>query len=562
MIPFLLALSVCSLYLLLPYPELLAPRFGEAGAWLILLAIVGVWLACATPARGARSGPGSPWPRLRAFEAALVLAFLAGFALLEWPYLTLPFAYRGDEDHHLQGARLLERALATGASREAVASSLAGWLGRYPPALLALETLCANRWLGTDTLEWTHRLTAFLPMALFALWPYLALRARGVPAAESWPALICLPFVPVVFYHAAVTYIEPLLLLVQGIVLLRVAGLDRFETRDLFEIACLASIAGVVKETSPAVLAPVAAWLAWKGLSRREEPLRRRAGVTARLLGTLLLPSLPFFLARSSDRRPYPLLLENLARSDFYAQWGAAAWSELTVGLLLLAALGFFFMAVRRRLTDLLVLGLLLLGAWGVVFSLDHLDYVGYGRFVLCLVPALSAGGVGLFLAPRDVCPIHRRSPLGRSILFAGMIAGCGAGFIPWRVGERESWGCPGSRTGEYYYDFDRAIEAAARRLPPDGSIFVYIGGGDHYYNALAFYLARHGLAGRLAGMTFGDPLAPKEAAALGKSGRPFRLMLLCHHTPSPPEPESSGGARFVERFTLGRRAIDLYEVD
>lgn len=559
---FLLAALCFSLYFLLPYSHLFAPALSAPPALVLLVTLAVAWIACVG---GHALVPRENSPervRLGGRDALVLLLFLAAFAALQWPYLTLPFAYCGDEDHHLQGARLLEKALASGASREATAESLSEWLRRYPPALIAFETLLANRWLGTYGAEWAHRLAAFLPMALFAAWPYVALRRRGVPLPEALPALACLALVPVVFYHAAVLYIEPLLLLVEGAVLLSIASRDTFETRDLFQIALLASCAGLVKEIAPPFLAAIALWFAWRVLVRGDGPVRARCLTFARLAGTLILPCVPFMAVRAiAGKRDYPFAVGNLIRPEFYARWSEAAWGELTIGLLVLAATGFVFMAWRRRLTDLLIVALLLLAGYGALFSFDHLKYVGYGRFVLNLVPALSAGVVGLCLAPRDICPIGRWSLPGRALLFAAVIAGIGAVFVPWRVEDRESWGCPGEKTGEYCYAFDRAVGAAAAQLPADTGLFVYISGGEHYYNALPFYLARSGLTGRLSGMTFGEPLSPAAAATLGKTGRPFRLMLLCHHAPSPPEPESVPGVRFVERFTLGRRAVDLYEV-
>ncbi len=589
--------SVCvlsyGLLIALPYRHWFAPRLGPTSGLLAILAVLGAWLACvgkyavARPVRAAS-------PALGRRDALVLGAFAGGVILLQLRWLRMPVEYGGDEDFHVMRVWALEAAfaratrghagqvalwalLAVGASWIATRSFarwgavlgfavlvLSIWLGgfllldgdggwlegslsRYPPLATVVHGLFANRVLGTRFCEWAYRVGALLPMFGFMVWPYLVLRAHGRGVIEAATILPPLALAPLIYFFSGLLHIEPVLLVIQGVVFYRLFVRSR-SVESRFELAMSAAPLGVAKEIAPAFLAAVAVVLAleaWRAPGSRGS----RALEGARLVGVLLFPAIPCqAIHRLSGLRPYPLRLSNFTSPLVLDAYGDVLWAQLGLPFVILALAGLVSLGRSRRHLDVLGVAGLSILFHGVLFTCDHLSYVGYRRYMLLFLPPCLAGLTAWLLTVR-------RGPVARACFLATLTIG-GIAVLPWRAEDRTQWGCPRMISSNYYFPFDRACQALAdehRR----GSFLV--AGLEAPYLPLRFYLARFGLERRYVHVSLLEVRTIDEAASVAHRLE-VRIVLFVRMPSADPMVEPRG-ATLLDRFVLSGRRIDLYEV-
>jgi hypothetical protein len=592
-------LALFAPYFLFPYWRYGPESLGQGGFAGILAAAALLWGCCVAPmhARGPMRLPTGFSPKDAGILAGLFLLFL----IAQWPYLSLPLAWKGDEEFHLGRAMVLGEVYRLTMIEHSIAlmillagaflasffllrRSIGGkiwmvpllfflsifytlylpsvplrhWLIRYPPMTIPFHWIWCNSLLGTSFMEPFARLGSFLAMSASAGAAYLWLRKEGTPPLRAAGAAATLFTLPMIYYHASLLYIEPLLLFWQTLVLSRIwCRKEPWTLPDLYALASLASAGGLIKETAPPFIGCVGIFCAvqlWAlGLS-----FRNRAAHLLRLVAVCLLPSLPYLYLRwQSEIRPHAFRPSNFIHGEVYAQFGHSICHYFTLTAAIGAGVGVILLLRKRSSGGRLACGtfnaaiVAILSTFAYSLFLgggEEVEMIGLCRATLHFWPVFLVGIAGLLKGA------------GRAIGSWGAIALLLAGnygFRPPGPTQRGSWGTTRWEV-ERHYPIDQVMRQISLRYPGETPV-VFFGMG-YPYPHLAFYLKKFGMAHPVLGQLQTREL-PALSHELRSRGIPHALLVYHQEEGAPSEPDIPEGVSRVQTFELGKRRMILYEM-
>jgi hypothetical protein len=360
---------------------------------------------------------------------------------------------------------------------------------------------------------------------------------------------------PLLYYHAAITYLEVAVLAIGCYIALLFLRHDRCDRGFVLRVAAVAAAIVPIKETGAPLAVAAAVVLAARILVGLDAAWHRRLAVAVGATALIVIPGALYFafVAIVGGGRSHPQGWEQLAQWETYRRVAVAGWAQF--GPIGLAAIfvGFVFAVMNRRAAW--AVGLVSMNALlcAVVFFTDHDAYIGYSRFTLCFSPLVVLAVIALSgsALARRLHDVRVQPVLLTAIALASFLT------APRSLERRENWGSLHTDTAEYYYPYDRAVESLASIKPKSS---FYVSGLTYPYHVL-FYVRRTGMDFRQCMGVNADGLTlPESIETAAANGAAY---LLFHHA-SPVDaspPAATPGARWIERFAIGRRALDLFDV-
>jgi hypothetical protein len=595
------------LYFVFPYWTFpTSPRARWSFFAVVVLAFP-LWAFCLGPL--VRHRGGKRWFGAR--DGTVLGIFFVALLIVQFRFLTLPLAWKGDEEFHVlrtilihdhYASLLVEKfpllllcmaggaiagfilsrrlgrwsygaamifavliffAAAFGSGGGETSAELRYWLVRYPPFLIIPEVLLANKFLGTFFLEFFHRLPSFLSFFFVAVLAYGAFRRAGFRPAESTAVPLILLSCPLAFFYSTLAYIEPLLVLWQSLILYSIIESEPDDIGLCYRIACITAFGGLIKETTVPFLGAVFLWLAMRAIRFPETTWLRKAAHAARFAVIIFLPAVPYFYLRmGAGERGHAMLFANLFQVKVYERYLYALIHFFTLALALVALAGLLLMLLKKKHRGPALLALFSVIAYFLFFSADQPAFIGYSRFMLHFFPLVFAGIYGFFRLQREFALSRFPSWKIRHYAVAGLLVLANLVMAPLTISSRALWVEPAEEAekrepAEAFYPYRDAIKHMAEEYGAEYPFVLF--GLPYPYRFLGFYQRRYDARNRLLGTLKTNDPGPIVAHCRRQG---IKKCLLLHHLPM----ESAGerkfpNLRFVKRFELGPGRLDLYEL-
>lgn len=601
--------TAAAVYAIVPcWTTLIAwPMWARRATAVALLLFPVLWLLVARFVAG--GGRIRRWAVLDWRDWLILIGIVAALVWLQLPFLAAPLAWRGDEDYHVRraelfaqslhegltvypwrwiacgvlfgavaGARLTKRRIGDGAiaiiagwavaasatmTLEYVHATLYGrggrlWIAesvfRYPPGGLALGAFFVSHEMGTLAAEWAHRMIAFLPYVAICGVTYASARALSAGRVSAVAASAIMALLPLTYYHAAIAYLDVAAVAVGCYIALLFLKHDRVDGGFVLRVASAAAALVPIKETALPIAVAATVVLALRVLISLEAAWYRRAAVA---LGAALLIAAPgviyfSFVWIMGGVRPHPQNWDHLAQWQTYRHAAAGAWAQFGPAGCMAILIGLVMAALSVRTTWALAFGCMTAVLSAVVFYSDHPSYIGYSRFTLYFLPLILVAVASL----ARPLPVSGKYVGAVQTALLGAIAAASHFAAPRTLADRQNWGSLFTDTAEYYYPYPDAIELLSQRGPK--ATFCVSGGSFPYH--VRFYLRKTGMEFRKLIAQNADQQSLEDAVRwTAANGARFLIF----HRPEPvegPPGETPAGAVFVERFTIGERAVDVYD--
>jgi hypothetical protein len=397
---------------------------------------------------------------------------------------------------------------------------------------------------------------AFVPYAAICGITYAAARSLASRRLPAVAAAAVTATLPLLYYHAAITYLDVAAAAIGCYITLLFLRNDHTDRGLVLRVASAASMLVPIKETAAPLAAAAAMVLVIRVLTGLNEAWYRRVAVS---IGAVMLIAVPgalyfVFVAIIGGLRSHPQGWMQLTQWAPYRQATAAAWEQLGPAGVVAIVAGAVMAATNRRASWALGFGLLMIVLCVILFFSDHPKYVGYSRFSLYFAPVLVLAVASLsspFAFPWrhtwwvQVCALV-------AISSAGWLSG------PHTWASRENWGSKFADTAEYYYPYDRAVAAIPQK---DSRKDTFCVSGSTYPYHVLFYVRQTGMQFRQFVGQNADGLS-LGGSVTWASNRAARYLVF--HQPLPvdgPPGMAPSGARFMKRFEIGRRALDVYDL-
>ena len=603
----LVGLGGLGLFIFFPYWQLLSNRpLIQAAVLIILLLLIFCWDKLNQYNAPASDSMAFDTPQLTGFDYLYCLLIPLLLFIDQLKFLTAPISWKGDEDAHIiyalrlpflvrqsVGKNLIPILLAASIIvgyyllKERFARKAYAWLmpigaiiaifvmagpppgyrlTRYPPLIVIIEALFANPILSTKYSELAHRLTVFIPyLTVFLISFFIAHFLK-----LSRPLVYLLPVIivtaPLAYYHAAIVYIEPLLVAVQFYVLFKIFTLQKATPYSLFEIASLASITGVMKENALPFLVAAFLFMLAKIVFSQDFSRGNKLRLILKLSYITFLPICIYLVFRKScgDIRPYTAQFSHLFNLTTYYTYALAMRQQIGWPAFIISAIGLAYLGVSKQRRGVFWFSITNFLLYFITVTAENYLYIGYSRFMLHLLPTFYAGLVGFFLWVKNT------KNLFPSVL-ASVLIGYNLFISPRSFAERSNWGIYNCEIcSEYYLPYPEAISYIASHYPSNYSFII---GGmkemDYPYR-INFYMHKFGVKQKFLGQFFygghnGIPLPAKSDKFSNPelsiaSARRLKADLLLFHNLNSSEIVYNKSIRFIKRFSLGNHCLDLYE--
>lgn len=448
----------------------------------------------------------------------IVLCVLAvALVLLNIKPMVSVIPWRGDEDYHMEISLEIVRGLpyfkywllilltlffvAAGMTAKrwiiAVAATvLIGyvyWFSLHHPVRLALLTRypffirwfhafapMAIRRFTFSYYEWIYRIVPLISAILISWILTVQIHSKGIGLRIFWG--LAVGTLPVVWYYSSILYLEmPAVLLMMAVCV----EADTLLADSFSEIRKHPSwyaliLIGFIKETAFPFLA---AFISARILIRLRLAALRRIRTAdladdVKIIFCVFIPLIVFLLFRSpGTERPFHFQYANLIEVKVYSTLLRAFAEQFGLYFILfLAGLGIL---IRKKKYSILLWTMMSFCAIPLFHAIDTLQYTGYSRFNLFLIPVFSVGVLACV-----------RTRLKFAWILPVAVLTCNFILSPINIDgtKKPYWGNYLCDTSEHYYPYDRAIQWCKENHSSDKILFT----GMYYPYMYGLYFQKY----------------------------------------------------------------------